>query len=54
MKMSIRIACQAFAISDTCYRYQPMLSSKNTEIADWLVRLTHKQRNWGFGLSSCA
>jgi putative transposase len=42
-----------FAISEICYRYQPTLSSENAEIADWLVRLTHKQCNWGFGLSSC-
>ena len=26
------------------------LSSENAEIADWLIRLTHNQRNWGFGL----
>lgn len=39
-----------FSISETCYRYQPKLSSENAEIADWLVRLTHNQRNWGFGL----
>ena len=46
-RLSIRLACQAFTISGTCYRYQPKLSS---EIADWLIRLTHNQRNWGFGL----
>lgn len=48
--ISVRLACQAFAISETCYRYQPKLSQENAEIADWLVRLTHNQRNWGFGL----
>jgi len=26
------------------------LSDENAEIADWLIRLTHNQRNWGFGL----
>jgi putative transposase len=26
------------------------LSEENQRIADWLVRLTHNQRNWGFGL----
>jgi len=31
-------------------RYQPKLSSENQVIADWLIRLTHNQRNWGFGL----
>lgn len=48
--MSIRVACQAFRISETCYRYRPKLSSENVRIADWLIRLTHNQRNWGFGL----
>lgn len=48
--VGIRLACQAFGISETCYRYQPKLSDENAEIADWLMRLTHNQRNWGFGL----
>jgi len=47
---SIRIACAAFAISETCYRYQAKLSTENDEIADWLIRLTNNQRNWGFSL----
>lgn len=47
---SVRVACQAFGISQTCYRYRAKLSAENDEIADWLVRLTHNQRNWGFGL----
>ncbi len=48
--ISIRAACGAVGISETCYRYKPKLSSENAEIADWLIRLTHNQRNWGFGL----
>jgi len=48
--LSIRLACDTFGISETCYRYQPKLSEENEKIADWLVRLTHNQRNWGFGL----
>jgi putative transposase len=47
---SIRRACALFTVSETCYRYEPKLSSENEQIADWLVRLTHNQRNWGFGL----
>lgn len=47
---SVRLACHAFGISQTCYRYQPQLSAENAEIADHLIRLTHNQRNWGFGL----
>ena len=51
--LSIRLACRVFGISETCYRYQPKLSDENAEIADWLIRLTHNQRNWGFGLCFC-
>jgi len=47
---SIRVACAAFGISETCYRYQAKCSAENAEIADHLIRLTHNQRNWGFGL----
>lgn len=47
---SIRQACEAVGISETCYRYQSTLSDDNALIADWLIRLTHNQRNWGFGL----
>jgi putative transposase len=49
-RLSIRAACAAFSISETCYRYQPKLSDENAEIADWLIRLTHNQKDWGFGL----
>ena len=49
-KVSIRVACKAFAISETCYRYEPLLSDENTVIADWLIRLTSTWLNWGFGL----
>lgn len=48
--VSVRLACQAFQISEACYRYEAKLSDENAEIADWLIRLTHNQRNWGFGL----
>lgn len=49
-QVSIRTACVAFSISETCYRYRARLSSENETIADWLIRLTNSQRNWGFGL----
>jgi len=48
--VSVRVSCEAFGISESCYRYQPKLSVENEEIADHLMRLTHNQRNWGFGL----
>ena len=36
--------------SQTCYPYKAKLDAENDLIADWLVRLTNNQRNWGFGL----
>ncbi|MEO9629023.1 MAG: IS3 family transposase [Sulfitobacter sp.] len=48
--VSIALACRAFEISETCYRYSPVLSDENEEIADWLERLTTNKRTWGFGL----
>lgn len=48
--VTIRHACKLFKISETCYRYEAVLSAENEEIAEQLVRLTHNQRNWGFGL----
>ena len=48
--ISIRLACQVFKVSESCYRYQPVLADENREIADWLLRITASQRNWGFGL----
>lgn len=48
--VSIRKACWAFRISETCYRYQAKLSDDNALIADWLLRLTMANRCWGFGL----
>ncbi len=48
--VTIKLACSAFGISESCYRYQPKLSSENNEIADWLIRLTEKDSDWGFGM----
>lgn len=48
--VTIRHACKLFKISETCYRYKAVLSAENEEIAEQLIRLTHNQRNWGFGL----
>jgi len=48
--VSMRLACQAFGVNQICYRYQAKLCSENGLIEDWLLRLWHKQRNWGFGL----
>jgi putative transposase len=48
--LSIALACIAFGISECCYRYRAKLQQENAQIADWLVRLTENNRNWGFGL----
>jgi putative transposase len=50
--VSIALACRAFSISESCYRYERKLSDENAEIADWLVRLSASDwaRSWGFGL----
>ena len=48
--ISVRLACEVFGISQTCYRYVGKHSAANDEIADWLMRLTDNHRNWGFGL----
>ena len=46
----MRLACEAFKVSQTCYRYVAKNNTKNDEIADWLLRLTDNHRSWGFGL----
>ena len=48
--LSIRLACEAFGLSESGYRHQPQLNAENAKIAEWLQRLTENQRNWGFGL----
>ena len=48
--VSVALACRAFGLSETCYRYTPQLVDENEEIADLLVGLTNAKRNWGFGL----
>lgn len=49
-KASIRLLCDVFSISETCYRYEAKLSNENALIADWLLRLTQAHKRWGFGL----
>jgi hypothetical protein len=46
----IRVACQAFGISESCYRYERKLDAENAEVANWLLRLTDNHHSWGFGL----
>ncbi|CAI85502.1 putative transposase [Pseudoalteromonas translucida] len=49
-KMSIALACRTFMISETCYRYTPILRNENLKIAKLLLDLTELKRSWGFGL----
>jgi hypothetical protein len=46
----IRVACVAFRISESCYRYERKLDAENEEVASWLIKLTDNHRSWGFGL----
>jgi putative transposase len=46
----IRVACQAFKVSEYCYLCERKLNTENEEVATWLIKLTINNRNWGFGL----
>ena len=46
----ITVACAAFRVSQSCYRYESKQNAENEEIANWLIRLTDNHRNGGFGL----
>ena len=48
--ISIRLACSALSISETCYRYQTKLKDENEMIAHHLIELTEQHTDWGFGL----
>jgi putative transposase len=48
--ISIRLACEVYGISETGYRYQTKCDDENARVADWLLRLTHIHKRWGFGL----
>ena len=48
--VSIALACRAFDVSETCYRYSPKLDDENEQISDLLLGLTKAKKTWGFGL----
>lgn len=48
--VSIALACRAFDVSETCYRFSPKLDEENERIADLLVGLARTKKTWGFGL----
>ena len=39
-RVRIALACRAFGVSETCFRYSPKLQDENEQIADLLVGLT--------------
>ena len=49
-RVSIALACRAFGVSETCYRYSAKPQDENEQIADLLVGLTEARKTWGFGL----
>ena len=49
-RVSVALACRTFGVSETCYRYSPLLSDENEEIADILIGLTEARKTWRFGL----
>ena len=48
--VSIALACRAFGVSETCYRYCPILKTENERIGDLLIGLTRVHKTWSFGL----
>jgi len=46
--VSIALACRAFGVSETCFRYSPQRDDEM--IADPLVGLTNVHKTWRFGL----
>lgn len=48
--VSIALACRAFGVSETCYRYSAQRNDENEAIGDLLLGLTQAHKTWGFGL----
>ena len=44
------MAQQVVASRGVSIRYQPIMSSENEEIAEWLIQLTEQYSDWGLGL----
>lgn len=52
-EVSVRQACQIFAISECCYRYRPALHIENQHIADVLIRVTDSLKTGDSGCVTC-
>ena len=48
--VSTALACRAFGVSETCFRYSPIRDRENERIADLLIGLTKSRKTWGFVL----
>lgn len=48
--VSIALACRAFGVSETCFRYSPKRDDESEMIAELLLGLTNVHKTWGFGL----
>ena len=48
--VTIALACRAFGVSETCYRYSPKLKPENERIEDLLIGLTKAHKTRVFGL----
>ena len=48
--VSIALACRAFGVRETCYRYCPKLKTENEQIGDLQIGLTRVHEIWSFGL----
>ena len=49
----IRVACVAFRISESCYRYERKLDAENDEVANWLIKLTDNHRSGALASAIC-
>jgi putative transposase len=41
------VVCQAFGISESCYRYERTQDAENTDVANGLLRLNDNYRRCG-------
>ena len=48
--VGIALACRAFGVSETYFRYSPKRDEENEMIAGLLVGLSNVHKTWGFGL----
>ena len=51
--VSFAPACRTLGVSETCYRYSPLLRDETEAIADLLIGLTEARKTWGLGCVSC-